>query len=145
MAKQNNLRQTRLILYRLRRNYGQRITLRRYKDESVDYASGKLDIDFDDYGIWAIVTSFRIARDFSYDLAFIAANKNFTYGGFYDETSKFVMIDAKDLPTAITNIQTSDRFIHEGQEYDLDHHAEAESKRAWLLRIKRASGVTHDN
>jgi hypothetical protein len=111
----------------------------------MDYESGEMAIDSDDYSVWAIVTSFRLARDFSYDLAFIAANKNFTYGGFYDETSKFVMIDAKDLPAAITNIQASDSIIHESQEYDIDQHSESENKRAWLLRIKHHSGVTHDN
>ena len=37
-------------------------------------------------------------RKFVYDLAFIAAAKNFTTGGYFDETKRLVIIDAKDLP-----------------------------------------------
>lgn len=36
-------------------------------------------------------------RDFEYDIAFLAANKNFTFGGFFDKDKIVVCVNYKDM------------------------------------------------
>lgn len=45
----------------------------------------------------AVVLPNRKIKDFVYDLSFVAANKNFSYGGFFDKGVRNILIDAKDL------------------------------------------------
>ena len=40
-------------------------------------------------------------RNFVYDLAYIAANKNFTMGALFDKVSTTCIIDIRELPTDI--------------------------------------------
>jgi len=55
----------------------------------------------------AIILPAKTNREFSYDLAYIAVNKNFTYGGEYDATQRFCIIDRSDY-SAIALITNND-------------------------------------
>jgi hypothetical protein len=73
----------------------------------------------------AILLPKRIRTDFIYDLSFVAANKNFTYGGYFGRTDRFVIVDAKDLGTFVIDkesdvcVISNRRYtIKEVEEYD---------------------------
>lgn len=46
----------------------------------------------------AVLMPETLARRFSYDLSYIAANKNFVYGGFYDRGDGALIFLSKHLP-----------------------------------------------
>lgn len=98
----NNLRQIKKVIYRLKRTYGRKITFRFVEVGSVNILTGEQTVTNHDYVInRAIILPRTISRDFTYDLAFIAANKNFTYGGYYDPSKHNVLVDSRDLTTLL--------------------------------------------
>jgi hypothetical protein len=78
----------------------------------------------------------KLRTDFAYDLSFIAANKNFTYGGFFGKTSRLVLIDALDLGAYV--IAKQDYITINSKRYvidDLDEYEEGEDVIAYMLMI----------
>ncbi len=98
MSFRNVLRQVKNIIYRLKRQYGLPITLRQPVTNSYDLETGEVTKTYNDLTIKrAILPPTKFTRDFEYDLSFIAANKNFTYGGFFGSNVRLCIIDADDL------------------------------------------------
>lgn len=94
----NNLRQLRVLLYRLQRSYGKKIYYLRTGDATVNSDTGAVTRDDTVITIpKAIMLLSRAKQDFIYDLSFIAANKNFTYGGLFDRTTAYFIINGKYL------------------------------------------------
>lgn len=96
-----NRRQTRFIkqvLYQLKKEFGFEITIHRVVSETKDLENGTIEpVIITQRVRRAIMLPDDSQRKFEYDLAFIAAAKNFTYGGFYDTSIRRVIIDVADL------------------------------------------------
>ncbi len=91
------------VLYSLKRKYGTPARIRRLKTVANDIETGVQDKVYDIIDIKrAILMPEEMIRKFLYDLSFIAANKNFTYGGFFDNVSRIILIDGKDLKVELT-------------------------------------------
>ena len=86
------------VLYALKRKWGTPITLTK-EDVTYDYTTGAptLTPDASVTVKRAIILPRKIINDFSYDLSFIAANKNFTYGAFYATSTRKIIIDKSDV------------------------------------------------
>jgi hypothetical protein len=90
----------------------------------------------------------RQSVDYMYDLSFIAANKNFTYGGFFEPGERAVLIDVHDLPSAF--IITPEMYIvFQSRRYEIkeankipDHIT---AGYAWLLKVKEVSATEDDS
>jgi hypothetical protein len=81
-----------------------------------------------------------MTRDFEYDLSFIAANKNFTYGGFFDPSVRDVIIDSKDIPSGFEI--TGDMYvIFDDRRYEIKETREAENGYAWWLHVKQVAST----
>ncbi len=78
-------------------------------------------------------------RKFAYSRAFIAADKSFTYGGFFDVNERAVMIDFRDLPNGFT-ITLDTEIIHKAENYHVTQVSKSDENRVWILKIKRFSG-----
>lgn len=99
LTMQNKLRFIKTNLYILRKDWGQKITIQHFDTVSVNPATGVQDVDYQNYNIRrAIVLPTKEAKKFAYDLSFIAANKNFTYGGIFEQNDVWIIILQKDLP-----------------------------------------------
>ena len=95
-------RKMRQLLYPLKRERGESIQIHQIDDNAVNLESGAITKSYLTYKVKkAIVLPVGIARTFVYDLAFIAANKNFTGGGLFDKLFTTVIIELPDLPTGI--------------------------------------------
>jgi hypothetical protein len=83
------------------------------------------------------VTTIRKAiclpADLSRELAHVAANKNFAYGGLYDKTSKIFVVDKKDLSTALT---MADHIVYKTKKYDFVTIDETEDGSSYLIKTK---------
>ncbi len=97
MSKYRFLKAT---IYKLKRRFGESITFTRTETVgTVDYSTGattdKVEISVAIRNV--IFLPFALDRRFSYDLSYIAANKNFTYGGYYDTEEATIVCDKKDF------------------------------------------------
>ena len=135
----NVLRQNKLAVYRLKRNYGLAAVL--YKPDTTAYT---YDVETGEQIRQWITQSVRrvirlpkdIVRLFKYDLSFIAANKNFTYGGFFGKTSRLVLIDANDLSDYI--IAKGDYIVIQSRRYvvdELDKYDDGGNVIAYMLKV----------
>lgn len=100
MSRQS--REMRQLLYPIKRRRGEPVQVHQIDDNDVNLQSGAITKSYLTYKIKkAIVLPVDTNRSFVYDLAFIAANKNFTGGGFFDKLNTTVIIDMQELPTGI--------------------------------------------
>jgi hypothetical protein len=113
----NNIRQIKIILYRLKMNFGQLINIMTVRTMTQVVTTGAITMDERVIKVKrAIILDAKISRDFIYDLSFIAANKNFTYGGLFDTSSRTIIIDGIDLPRDYVPT-LNDRCVHNGERY----------------------------
>lgn len=137
----NVLRQVKVIIYRLKRNYG--IPARIMVDESLDQNLQTGVITRQERVIninRAIVVTPKMARDFAYDLSFIAANKNFTYGGFYDVSKRNMIVDTKDLPSWYVP-DLNQRCVINGERYEIEGHEIVTGGTAYLLHLNHITNA----
>ena len=131
-------RQIRLILYRLKRTFGRSVTLRsRTVTYTVSTGVG-VPTNTDVTIKRCIVLPTSALRNFAYDLSFIAANKNFTYGGFFDLNTQMFIIDVKDLPSG-SEITMDHMLIYNSRPYDIARLARTEGDLGYLIQGKELS------
>lgn len=145
---QNVLRQNKLAVYRLKRNYG--LAARLYRPQTDSYAfdveTGRQVRQWDYHDVARVIRlPAVIARKFVYDLSFIAANKNFTCGGFFDVDAVIFIVDRKDLKIkGTTNIFTLDQNSHIEVEsklrYQVSKSIEVEELAAYIVSTKAVTG-----
>jgi hypothetical protein len=133
-----NFREIRRILYRLKREWGKPVTVKA-ETYGVDYRTGVQNATED--GSFtvnrAIVLPRRFTRDFTYDLSFIAANKNFTYGGFFDVWQRNIIIDQQDMQGH--DIMQDNFLVIEGRVYaikEFDKYEEGNRLLAYLITAR---------
>ena len=133
-------------MYRLKRDYGIRVTYNQPDNpEVVDYKTGVTTRTFTTTNIRrAIVLESRQQRDFEYDLSFIAANKNFTMGGFFDVAERFMVLELRDLPNGF-KADINDHVYIDNRRYEIKEFNELQDLKIVAYRIKEVKGiVTHE-
>jgi len=141
----NNLRQVRKIVYHLKRRIGHPIKILKISSIDQDLQTG--DITHSDRVIEirrAIVVTAKEIRDFSYDLSYIAANKNFTYGGFFDQSKRVIIIDGRDLPTDYTP-NLNDRCIYNNTRWEFKSISPTAENVGWLLQVQQLKSQPVEN
>lgn len=133
------------VLYRLKRRYGVMLNLVHRTSSTVNRETGEKEVHRDSLRILrAIVLPSQVKREFSYDLAYIAAAKNFTYGGFFDTTERRIIIDVKDLP-ADFEIEVGHYVIYDRVRYDVKQVERFEDIRAFFITCKQSVAVDGTN
>jgi len=89
--------------YALERQYGQTITIRRPIVDTTDLATGVVTKTYTSSTLKRIVVlEGKALIDFKYSLAYIAAAHNFTYGAYFNNTTRGFIIPKKKIPTLFT-------------------------------------------
>lgn len=143
MPTGNRLRLIKGVLYRLKRSFGCPLTVYQQNPENVDLETGRASITRTSYEIrQAIVLPSKIHRGFTYDIGFLKANSNFTYGGIYTDAIRQVIIDRKDLPVGL-ELDSTDQFyiVYSGQRWELKAVEEIEYKLAYTITLARVDGA----
>ena len=146
MPRQNMFRQHKLILYRLKRSYNSEITFVYIGDQDFDVTTGSVtQVNYNIVVKRAIVLPMKEIRDFAYDLSYIAANKNFTYGGFYDSNNRIVIVENKDvhIKNTKTVLQINENWLadYRGYEYHVKSVSPLEIPGHTLIIL---TGVSND-
>lgn len=92
------------VIKRLRSRYGTTISVTNYTTTGTNYTTGvETKTAATVSGVKAIVVQASSAKKFAYDIAFLAANTNFTYGGLFNRVSYVVILLKSDYSGALTN------------------------------------------
>lgn len=133
---QNNLREIRKIIYRLKRQWGLRLTYIRPGQAVHDVETGEISRVFEKiYVKRAILLPSKLDRSFVYDLTYIAANNNFVGGGFFDRDSRVILLDGRDLPKDFKP-DLNDHVEFDSIRYELLSINPTAQYKAYLLRVQ---------
>jgi hypothetical protein len=133
----NSLRKNHNILYRLKRENGQTITIGKVVSITNNYETGASVKNFSSYPIRrAIIGPAFDERVFSQGLTFVRSNQNFTYGGDFDRERNGVILDAKDVQEPITPDML---IVLHSKIYGIEKTQFTESDAAWILNMYRLS------
>jgi len=142
MAFQNTLRQISVILYRLKRQYGQAIVFYEFVSQTNDVETGDISRVYTTHAIKrAIVLPDRADRSFVYDLTFIAANNNFVAGAFFDRKKRNIVVDAKDFPKTLEP-NMNDHIEFDSKRYEILSFDRLEQRKGFLFQLQEIDSST---
>jgi len=133
---QNNLREIRKVIYRLKRQWGLQLTYIRPTGQSNDVETGEIVRTFEKIYIKrGILLPSSLDRSFVYDLTFIAANNNFVGGAFFDRDSRVILLDGTDLPKDFKP-HLKDHVEFDNTRYELLSVNPTAQYKAYLIRVQ---------
>lgn len=104
------------LIYDLKRDYGFPILIVKTLSVTVDIEEGTKRPTLSYRSLKrAIFLPARTFRSFVYDLTYVASNKNFTTGSFFDPTDRVIFLDARDIINF--EMEIDDRIIYNDEEY----------------------------
>lgn len=122
-------REVHRIFYSLERKFGLPADFYKVTSGVPDLDTGRLNVETVVTRLTHFITcSMKEAHKFEYDLSFLAANKNFTYGGLYKPGDRLGLFSGRNLPEGF-KVAMSDYIVWDGTKYDiveittLDHQA----------------------
>jgi hypothetical protein len=138
----NGLKENKKILYNLTKRFGKRIDVKQVIGRTRDTRTGKYTTTYTTLKIRkAVILPVIEARSFSYHLAYIAANRNFTYGGLFDDRRRSVFVYKKDIPKDV-EIKLDDRVVVNGEHFDVKDLLRLDDYSGILLTIENVGTVT---
>lgn len=133
------------VLYRLKRRYGNIVDIVWRESSTTNRDTGVKTIVKNSLRLQrVIVLPSQLHREFSYDLAYIAAAKNFTYGAFFDTDTRRFIVDARDLPVDF-EIKPGYWLVYDEKRYDVKEAERFEESRGWLVLGKQSENVDPGN
>lgn len=134
----------RRVIKSLKKRYPMSVVFRRIWASDFDATTGTKTQNVQSWTIErAVVSPDTGVRDFAYDLAFIAANKNFTYGATFDESTRSLILDADDLPSDFVPT-VNDYVLIDFQVYQVKQ-ADIYDGAAYLITALHISGDEAEN
>ena len=127
------------LLYNLERRMGGRVSFHR-DVETLNTRTGKKTVA---KTVWqdnkVVVLPSELKTKFVFDLSFIAANKNFTYGGDFDTSKRRLILSAREAGDYVP--QNQDYFVFEGKRWELDEIQTFEYNTGYLLVGSEVKGA----
>jgi len=137
----NNPRFIKKVLYSLKRKFGKEIEFIFKISSTADARTGKITVIKDSFNIRrGILLPSQLEREFTYNLTFIASNKNFTYGGLYDTTERRVILSENDLPNQFTP-EVGHSLIFEAKRWDVKKVQEFQIGKGYFLIVKQVTST----
>ena len=136
----SNLRQIKNILYQLKKDWGIAMDLRN-QTSVVDRKTGMTQKSYVSTPVRrGILLPVKLTPSFVYDLSFIAANKNFTYGGLFGAGSRVVIVDGSDVPSTFT-VKEDTQLIIAKAVYSVKNVETLVNKLGYLLTVTTLSNL----
>jgi len=133
------MNELRRAFYVLKRQFGVKLYIVRVTETSVDYSTGDKLRSFSSQRIRkALIFEGSLVRDFVYDLSYIAANKNFTLGGYFDIEKKVFVVESKD------DIKIDDYIVLNNKAYKINIVKEHPSGILVGFTVSRIEGTDYE-
>jgi hypothetical protein len=141
MNPMNSLSYIQNVMYKLKLDYGFPIDLYRFTSEDIATDTGVITRTRVKYEIpLAVIMSEQDSRKFAYSRAFIAENRAFTYGGYFDVGIRMCILDAMDLPVAFVPL-VDDYLVAEEIRYQVTHVGNLMGDYGFLMALKETKGL----
>lgn len=136
-------------LYNLKKHWGSPVEWYQLIDTSMDVTTGLLDTNYKVVKIRkGILLPKQGTRGFKYSLSYLAANKNFVYGGYFDSDKRYLIVDVRDLPkdwnVDHNQVEYNDKIIIDGQRYSLTKSEDYDYNLAYVLTLTHVKGSEAD-
>lgn len=110
----------RKVVYRLKREFGLPITIVQQTNETADLTTGDKSVTKVAVPVArAILLPRKAQGSFKYDIGYLKANSNFTYGGFFNDATREVIIDRKDLKGFVISANENFSVYHNHKRYQV--------------------------
>jgi len=134
------------VLYSLKKTWAVTMDWYQLVSSSANIETGRLDTN------WNVVNVRKVIllpddwiRTFAYPLSFLAANKNFTYGDYYDRSRRNIIVDVRDLPRTwrfdTTQPEFNDKIIIDNRAYGIWKATDFEAGLAYFMTISHIKGT----
>ena len=120
----------RRLLYNLERRMGGRVAFHR-ESETLNTRTGKKDVTKLVWERKVVVLPSELKTKFVFDLSFIAANKNFTYGGNFDTSQRRLILSSREAAGYVP--QNDDFFVFENKRWQIKEVQTFEYDTGYLL------------
>jgi hypothetical protein len=140
MPTRNRLGNLRNVLYRLKRGYGLKVDIYIDGVDTINLATGVRTVTRTKTTVAkGIVLPPKIERTFVYDIGYLKANSNFTYGGLFETADSVVILDKIDLPKGF-KLAAEDKYsvIIRHKRYNVKKVSEVDNL-AWQLDLKHVT------
>jgi hypothetical protein len=136
-----NVKFIRDTLYQMKKDYGVPVKYGRLVKNELNLDTGINTVTKEVYLIRkAVLLPTKLMRKFVQDIAYLAANKNFTYGALFDEKLSLLIIDSRDLPRGLQ--LNMDDFLFMGHQRFMIKQAEIlEHNCGWLITAQTHEGA----
>ncbi|MEE9548666.1 MAG: hypothetical protein V3V68_04860 [Nitrosomonadaceae bacterium] len=137
--RRRETRMIRKVFYRLKRDYGFPIRLYKITNVTLDLEAGTKTRRVRYKSIpRAVFVTAKLYRSFVYDLSFIAVNKNFVSGGFFDPEDRVILIDWQD--TRDFEIEVDDYIVYNDKHYLITQVRTFENDAGYLVKVRGTTG-----
>lgn len=137
----NKLTYQRKLIYRLERDYGVKVDVYQINSTGHDVKTGAINRTYNKYSLKrGVVLDDRAIRDFQYDISFIRANSNFTYGGFFDHTTRIFLLDRKRLPDDFKPTM-NDHIFTKNMRYSVIEYFDLEEQYLIIYKGRQLKGM----
>lgn len=121
-------------------DYGKKATLIKVLSEQTNSLTGQRSVQRDVVQIKKVVyLPEDVAKKYWYDMAFLKANTNFTYGGEADVKTRQIIVEKKDLKNRKLTLE--DFFILESERFHISKIYDLEHDLGYLVQLKAATGT----
>lgn len=105
------------LLYAFKRQWGGEFQYVQILTSQADTTTGTRDISRQVFNLPAVKLPIQTLRKFIQDIGYLAANKNFTYGGLNDYNTVRLLISAEDLPAGF-NVDLDGYIVLDHKRYE---------------------------
>lgn len=145
MSKQTIARHISRTIYTLKRRWPTPIHIHTIGVPVTDFDTGKIEVNTTTVRVRKAVELPRNElRKFIYDLSYIATAKNFTYGALFDQATRIVLIDRKDLPKNYV-IDIDQEVTVEGERFQVNTTSELPYNTAYIVGLIRSTSGGRKN
>jgi hypothetical protein len=131
------------VLYALKKEYGFGVTFYNIDSENVDYKIGTRASNTEYLLVKkTIILPRNLTTKFEFDLTYIAAGKNMTYGGLYQTGIRKLIVDRRDVGDF--EIRVDGYFTWEGKRYQIAEVEDFELNTGWLIVGRVVEGAVRN-
>lgn len=122
-------------LYTLKRAFGRSATVYKLLTDNYNTNTGAITKNYQSQSLTNfIVFPNDLKRKFAYSISYLAADKNFTYGGMYDVNTREAILDKRDL--TLFTLDTSCYFLMDNKKFNIEVLETLEDNLGYYLVIK---------
>lgn len=127
------------LLYAFKRQWGTDIQYVQILTSKVDDNTGSREINRQVFDLPAVKLPIATLRKFIQDIGYLAANKNFTYGGLNDYNTVRLLISAADLPDGF-NVDLDGYIVLNNKRYERVSFDNVFGE-CWVLQVRGVEGA----